>query len=628
MLKTQVSGVSGNRRVAPLPTSHSQFGEYAANRARTALGFCRFFSRSSTALACCILAFLVVTSTSARLSAQTAGSISGHVADATGAAIPDAKITLTDPATNVSRTTVTTGAGDYTFPDVPPAVYSIKVEHSGFKIVSSNVQLQVQQSLRQNFTMSVGEVTQTVTVQSSGALLQTDNPTLGTVVSTQTLSEMPVNNRNYLNVVAVSANTNVVSATQGQAVSREGGARASQAISVGGSRIMFDHYTLDGINNTDVDFNTYVVQPSIDAIQEMKVQTGVYPAQYGYNATQVNVVSKSGGNQYHGTAFDFVRNNYADALGYDYNYPTPLPKVLPYKYNDYGFVFSGPIWIPHVFNGKNRFFFMVNDEWYSQVSFSETAEDPALGGHTGRQFQQLHHESRSAQSFPSTIPPPATPMARAGRSFRAMSFPQAASIPSHQKFIQLYSAPAQNSSLTNNYTYLTDASDKHDGFNVRGDFYQSAKSQFAFRFSNGLETNPTAGFTTSGGTVGSNIITSYYQYMGSHTWTISPRSSTWPHLAETNFYNSLGLYSQGVDDDVSKLGIPGLAPGLSATWGIPAVSFTGDIFSGLGDSTDGPYVTTDPDISVNDNISWVHGKHSIDLGFQYERQTFNELGNQ
>ncbi len=83
---------------------------------------------------------------------------------------------------------------------------------------------------------------------------------------------------------------------------------------------MYDHYTIDGINNTDVDFNSFVVQPTVDAIQEMKVQTGVYPAQYGYNATQVNVVTKSGGNAYHGTAFYFLRNNYADARGYNYSH--------------------------------------------------------------------------------------------------------------------------------------------------------------------------------------------------------------------------------------------------------------------------------------------------------------------
>ena len=301
--------------------------------------------------------------------------------------------------------------------------------------------------------------------------------------------------------------------------------------------------------------------------------------------------------------------------------------MLPYKYNDYGFVFSGPIWIPHVFNGKNRFFFMVNDEWYSQVSFSESARTQPSAAILGGNFSQYTTKAGGAV-IPIYDPATGNPDGTGRTQFPGNVIPPGRIDPISQKFISLYSAPAQNSSLTNNYTYLTDASDKHDGFNVRGDFYQSAKSQFAFRFSNGRETNPSAGFTTSGGTVGSNIITTYYQYMGSHTWTISPTVVNVATFGWTNFYNSLGLYSQGVDDDVSKLGIPGLAPGISQTWGIPAASFTGDIFSGLGDSTDGPYVTTDPDISINDNVSWVHGKHSVDLGFEYERQTFNELGNQ
>ena len=171
-------------------------------------------------------------------------------------------------------------------------------------------------------------MTQSVTVEASAALLQSDNPTLGTVVPTETVSQMPLNSRNYLSLVAVSANTNTLSPTQGQAGSRLGGQRSTESISVGGQRIMYDHYTIDGINNTDVDFNSFVVQPTVDAIQEMKVQTGVYPAQYGYNATQVNVVTKSGGNQYHGTAFYFLRNNYVDARGYNYS-STPFPPRAP-----------------------------------------------------------------------------------------------------------------------------------------------------------------------------------------------------------------------------------------------------------------------------------------------------------
>ena len=105
------------------------------------------------------------------------------------------------------------------------------------------------------------------------------------------------------------------------------------------------------------------------------------------------------------------------------------------------------------------------------------------------------------------------------------------------KFIQLYDAPAQTSAFSNNYQFLTQGRDDHDGFNVRGDFYQSAKSQWAFRFSNGSEVNPSQGFVTSGGTQGSKIITNYYQYMGSNTWTISPTVVNVATVGYTKFYN-------------------------------------------------------------------------------------------
>ena len=310
--------------------------------------------------------FLSLSLLSASVLAQTAGQISGHVSDSSGAVIPKVAVTLSNAATGTSRSTFTTSAGDYEFPDVQPGVYTVQATHPSFKTdTAQNVELQVQQSLRQDFTLQIGEVSQTVTVEASAALLQADNPTLGTVVPTQTLAQMPLNSRNYLSLVAVSANTNTLSAYTGQANAREGGQRAQESISVGGQRIMFDHYTIDGINNTDVDFNSFVVQPTVDAIQEMKVQTGVYPAQYGYNATQVNVVTKSGGNQYHGTAFYFLRNNYADARGFNYS-TIPFPAKLPFRYNDYGFVLSGPLSIPHVFDAKNRLFFMVNKEWFKQ----------------------------------------------------------------------------------------------------------------------------------------------------------------------------------------------------------------------------------------------------------------------
>jgi Carboxypeptidase regulatory-like domain/TonB dependent receptor len=562
------------------------------------------------------------------LSAQTAGQISGHVGDTTGAVIPKVTVTLTNGATGAARSTFTTSAGDYTFPDVQPGTYSLKATAPDFKTDTAQVELQVQQSLRQDFTLEVGQITQTVTVESTAALLQADNPTLGTVVPTQTVSQMPLNSRNYLSLVAVSANTNTLSSSQGQAQSREGGQRSNEAISVGGQRIMYDHYTIDGINNTDVDFNSFVVQPTVDAIQEMKVQTGVYPAQYGYNATQVNVVTKSGGNQYHGTAFYFLRNNYADARGYNYT-TTPFPPKLPFRYSDYGFVLSGPLSIPKVFDGKNRLFFMVNKEWFSQKQNLQNSATLPTSAVEGGDFSGFALK-QGGPVIP--IYDPATGNASGvGRTqFPGNVIPANRIDPTSALVIKQFYHPASASSFTNNYSYLDLNTDSHDQFTVRADYNQSPKLQWAFRFSDGLETVRQPGFPALGATVGTSIVTNFYQYMASNTWSISPTIVNVFTLGYTDFYNSLGTLSQNTTNAVGQInsGIPNLQPGASSTWGIPSFSFTPDPYTAVGDSTDGPYVTSDLDKSINDNITWVKGKHSLDFGFQYDGLTFSELGNQ
>ena len=158
---------------------------------------------------------------------------------------------------------------------------------------------------------------------------------------------------------------------------------------------------------------------------------------------------------------------------------------------------TGPISIPHVFNGKNRFFFMVNDEWYSRISFSNTARTQPTAARPGRRFQPIQ-ETATGSVVPIYDPATGNPDGTGRTQFPGNVIPAGRIDPISLKFIQLFDAPAQNSPTQNNYTFLTHSRDTHDGFNVRGDFYQSAKSQFAFRFSNGLETNPTAGFTDGG----------------------------------------------------------------------------------------------------------------------------------
>src|SRR5262249_45843671 len=176
----------------------------------------------------------------------------------------------------------------------------------------------------------------------------------------QRIVELPLNGRNFLQLVALSPNVNATFADGGAAVSRQGGDRSSQNFSVAGMRREFNNYTLDGIANTDVDFNTYTFLPSIYALQEFKVQTGVYSPQFGREAAQVNISTRRGTNEYHGALFDFLRNN--DLAGRPFGFTIQVPDSAPFKWNQFGFTLGGPVRIPKLFNGKNRLFFMSNYE--------------------------------------------------------------------------------------------------------------------------------------------------------------------------------------------------------------------------------------------------------------------------
>src|SRR5947209_1747464 len=273
---------------------------------------------------------------------QTFGEITGHITDSTGASVAGALVTLTNTNTNGVRTTTSTEAGDYSLPSVPPGVYTVKVERQGFKAaIANNVEVQVQQTVRLDLTLQVGQLSESIEVQATADQLQSENATVGTVIENRGIVELPLNGRTYLNLVALAPNTNTLSPSSGQAGSRQGGDRANQSISAAGQRIMFNYFTLDGVVNTDPNFNTYVVLPSIDALQEFKVQTGVYPAEFGHEATQINVQTKSGGNQLHGALFEFLRNDKLDAA--PYSFTSNHQAKSPFKWNDFGFEADGPV---------------------------------------------------------------------------------------------------------------------------------------------------------------------------------------------------------------------------------------------------------------------------------------------
>ncbi|MBV9181034.1 MAG: carboxypeptidase regulatory-like domain-containing protein, partial [Acidobacteria bacterium] len=341
------------------------------------------------------------------LYAQTFGEITGRVIDPSGAVISSAPVTLNNVNTNAVRNALTTDAGFYTFPSVAPGSYRLAAEVRGFKSwVSEPFEVQVQQVVRLDITLQVGQTSERVEVSASAALLQSETATLGTVIENKIVTELPLNGRQYLNLVALSPNVNVLSPAAGQAASRQGGDRAAQSISTGGQRIFFDYYSLDGVNNTDPNFNTYIALPSIDAIQEFKVQTGVYPAEYGHESTQVNVLTKSGGNAYHGALFEFLRNDVLDAQPYAFT--SVHPTKSPFKWNDYGFELDGPVRIPRLYNGHDKLFFMSNYEALRRRQNSlATYSVPTAKMFTG-DFSELStpiYDPNNRQPFPGNVIP-------------------------------------------------------------------------------------------------------------------------------------------------------------------------------------------------------------------------------
>src|SRR6202790_1692460 len=295
-------------------------------------------------------------------SGQTFGSITGEVRDPSGAITPNASVTATNVGTNVARSTTTNEAGVYNFPDLIPATYQVRVSAPGFQTTTSTVEIQVQQTASVDVTLTVGQSSQTIEVSALAATLTTESATVGTVIAEKNINDLPLNGRNFLQLVALARNVTYGFTQAEIASSRQGGDRVNQNISVAGMRGTWNNYTLDGVANTDPNFNLYIQVPSIDAVQEFKVQSGIYPAEFGREAAQINVSTKSGTNDFHGSAFEFLRNSDLDAKPFDFIGTSP-PKS-PFKQNQYGYYLGGPVWIPKLYNGRNKVFFSSNWEGY------------------------------------------------------------------------------------------------------------------------------------------------------------------------------------------------------------------------------------------------------------------------
>lgn len=299
--------------------------------------------------------------------AQAFGTISGNVTDPTGAVVPGAKVTATETGTSFSRTATTNKNGQYVIPNLRPTRYSLTVEAKGFKkAVQKGITLQANQSATVEIHLQLGSTVQAVTVTGGAPLVNTTTQTLNSVVGQQRMMELPLNGRHALQLLNLVPGVSGVSMAT---VTSQGTLPGSGRTNINGSRDNETSYSLDGANFTDQYYNTNIPFPFPDALQEFSVQTNDYSARYGGNAGGVvNVVTKSGTNKFHGDLFEFVRNPVFNARPWDANSRDVI------KRNQFGGTFGGPVIIPHVYNGHNRTFFFVGyqGERYRDSSTNHT----------------------------------------------------------------------------------------------------------------------------------------------------------------------------------------------------------------------------------------------------------------
>ena len=288
------------------------------------------------------------------------GTIQGTVADQSGAVIPGAKVSLTNEGTNLTVSTTTGADGGYTFSPIKIGTYTVAVEASGFsKAVQEHLTLSIDQYLKADISLKPGVVTQTVEVTAALPALQTENASVGQVVNEQSINNLPLNGRNFTFLAQTVAGVNTPQPdTRGNAF--------NGAFSANGLRPAQNNYLLNGIdNNSDnVDFlngTNYVVLPPPDALSEFKVQTSDYSAQYGRAGGAIlNASIKSGTNQIHGDVWEFFRNDKLDAA--DFFEDSGGLQKGEYRLNQFGGTVGGPVYIPHVYNGKDKLFFFGDVE--------------------------------------------------------------------------------------------------------------------------------------------------------------------------------------------------------------------------------------------------------------------------
>jgi hypothetical protein len=572
--------------------------------------------RNRIALLFVALVLIVVIPHSA--SGQATATLNGVVRDSSGAAISKATVTLRNAETGTERESLTNDSGLYVFVSVQPGEYVLKVAKDGFATATQGLHVLVNQASTQDFTLRVGSTQQSVTVEASAVTLETGSATLGTVIESKQVKDLPLNGRNFTQLLALTPGVSPVSVAQ-----NSGGAQAAPLGSfvfpaVSGQSNRSNYFLLDGIDNTDQVFTTYAVAPTIDDIQEFKVQSHSDEAQFGgVLGGIVNVVSKSGTNSFHGTAWEFFRNTVLDAKN-------PLKGISKLEQNQFGANFGGPVILPF-YNGRNKTFFFGSYEGFRRAQPSTGAfyNVPTAAELTG-DFSSLLQGPNPIQLYNpfTTRPDPANPGSFIRDPFPnndissvlnpgAVSLAQAV-FPAPQPVVNGFNGYDLRSNLTpqNQYSFRVD----HNFNPSNSVFFRYTSSDQTRIGSGGI-----VGETATGETFGKQYVLSYYHQF-------NPSTILDAQFGHVDLTNNVGNAYDNLDPTtvVNDAGLaPGFACGFTGTTGcsIPGLNIGNGAYAGTGATNKGGTKLTDI-YQWRANFTKILRKHSFTSGFDFERNSF------
>lgn len=578
---------------------------------------------TSKTLSSLALALVLFTLSAATLAAQSAGTgaLTGTVTDPTGAVVPGVTVVLVNPETNQTRTTTTGADGVYKFSLLPPGVYSVRFSAPGFKTSEVGaVTVNVTETPVLDRVLEVGAQAEQVTVEATAELLQTASSTLGTTVGTATVTGLPLSNRNYTQILALSAGTNA-GANDATAFGK-----GTQDMSVNGNDPGQNSFQMDGVNINNFanagsanDSSLYagIGVPSPDAIQEFKVQTSTYDASYGRNpGANVNVVTKSGSNQFHGTAFEFLRDTILNANDFFYNRDSCLgyasgacPKQI-LNQNQFGGVLGGPV-------KRDKLFFFVSYQGTRQKNGVSSS------GFTSALLPPIPAGSRTAAGFAAALGAANCQANHPGNpNYGTFGGPNVDCNGSNISPVALnilnlqlpggsYYFPASG---TNDYaaaSFSDPAIYNEDQVVANFDYVISSKNTLAGRY---FFTNNPQDLTLGGELPGAP------NYLGfSNTDAVLKLTTlvtnTLVNEARVSYQRNLSTGNAPAPPGATNasLGITPMTPGVVKP---PGIIIAAGGYTMLG--VFGPTFSVTNQTEFSDQVSWTHGRHTLRFGYEYQ----------